>query len=125
MSKKNLIVAAALVLLALSVWLFISSRQTPVTREIRETSVIITVSGKEYACIPLSSPQTVTVHTGDGHENVLQISEDGVVMLSANCDNQLCVRMGKVTEENWEYRPNGAFIICLPHQVSAELVVIP
>ena len=31
--------------------------------------------------------------------------------------------MGAVTLDNWEFRPNQTFIICLPNRVSIELAV--
>ena len=85
--------------------------------------VIITVDGKEYARVPLSKPQTVTVQQKDGSVNVVEISDHGAVMLSSTCDNQLCVEMGEVTVDNWEFRPNQQFIICLPNRVGVELAV--
>ena len=85
---------------------------------------VITVSGSEVARIPLSStPRRVTISQGQGVENVIMVTESGAYMESSTCDNQLCVHMGTVTHDNWEFRPNGAFIICLPNQVSVELVV--
>ena len=88
-----------------------------------ENMVIITVNGQEYARIPLSSPQTVTIDQGDGKVNVVEVSDHGAVMLSSTCDNQQCVHMGEVTLDNWEVRANQAFIICLPNRVTVELAV--
>ena len=75
------------------------------------------------ARVPLSEPQTLTIRQPTGEENVVEITSRGAVMRSANCHNQDCVHMGEVTVDNWETRVNGAFIICLPHQVTVELVV--
>ena len=86
--------------------------------------VIITVDGEEYARVPLSEPRTVTIEQPGGEVNVVEVSDHGAVMLSSNCHNQLCVHMGEVTVDNWEFRPNQAFIICLPNRVSVELVVV-
>ena len=88
-----------------------------------EDTVIITVDGKEYARVPLSRPQTVTVTQEDGSVNVVEVTAEGAVMLSSTCHNQLCVQMGQVTRDNWETRPNQQFIICLPNRVSVELAV--
>lgn len=84
---------------------------------------IITVDGKEYARVPLSRPQTVTVRQKDGSVNVIEVTERGAVMQSSTCGNQLCVKMGEVTLDNWQFRPNQQFIICLPNRVSVELAV--
>ena len=92
---------------------------TPVT----EDTVIIRVDDREYLRVPLSQPQTVTIEQADGSVNVVEVSDHGAEMRSSTCHNQLCVHMGEVTVDNWEFRPNGAFIICLPNRVSVELAV--
>ncbi|MBQ8200884.1 MAG: NusG domain II-containing protein [Clostridia bacterium] len=121
MDKKNLLVIAA-VLIAAAVLLGASALMGPrVAAE--EDLILITVDGREYARVPLSKPQTVTVRQESGAENIVVISDRGAVMHSSTCDNQLCVQMGEVTVDNWEYRPNQQFIICLPNRVSIELVV--
>ena len=89
-----------------------------------ESMVVITLDGEVIDRVPLSAPRTVTVEQPDGSVNVVEVSDHGAVMLSSTCDNQLCVHMGEVTVDNWEFRPNQAFIICLPNRVSVELVVV-
>lgn len=121
MDKKNWLViaiVAALAVLLLAVSLFSRPMQA-----VEEDMVIITVDGKEYARVPLSKPQTVTVKQDNGCVNVVEVSDHGAVMASSTCDNQLCVNMGEVTVDNWEFRPNQQFIICLPNRVSIELAV--
>lgn len=121
MDKKNWLViaiVAALAVLLLAVSLFSRPMQA-----VEEDMVIITVDGKEYARVPLSKPQTVTVKQDNGCVNVIEVSDHGAVMASSTCDNQLCVNMGEVTVDNWEFRPNQQFIICLPNRVSIELAV--
>ena len=121
MDKKNWLVIAAIILAAaLLLGMSILSRPK---QAVEENTVIITVDGKEYARIPLSRPQTVTVAQKDGSVNVVEVSDHGAVMLSSTCDNQLCVHMGEVTVDNWQFRPNQQFIICLPNRVSVELAV--
>ena len=64
--------------------------------------------------------QTMT----DGTEavNVLYLTPEGFRMAEANCEGQDCVHEGEVTLENRETRVLWNMIICLPHQLSAELV---
>ncbi len=85
--------------------------------------VQIQVDGVTKARVPLTQPQTITLRQPTGEENVVEITREGAVMRSANCHNQDCVHMGAVTRDNWESRVNGAFIICLPHRVTVELIV--
>ena len=121
MNKKNYLVIGGILLIA-AVLLALTLLNRPMT-VVDEDMVIISVDGKEYARVPLSKPQTVTVAQKDGSVNVVEGSDHGAVMLSSTCDNQLCVEMGEVTVDNWEYRPNQQFIICLPNRVGVELAV--
>lgn len=91
--------------------------------EYDEDYVSIQVDGREVGRVPLSQPQTITVDQGSGMVNVIEVTERGAVMRSSTCENQLCVHMGEVNVDNWEYRVNGAFIICLPNRVTVELKV--
>ena len=121
MDRKNLLVIGGIALLAL-VLLAMSLLLRPV-KTVEEDMIIITVDGKEYRRVPLSQPQTITVEQADGCINVVEVNERGAVMRSSTCDNQLCVGMGEVTVDNWQFRPNQQFIICLPNRVSIELAV--
>ena len=121
MNKKNYLVIGGILLIA-AVMLTLTLLNRPMT-VVDEDMVIISVDGEEYARVPLSKPQTVTVAQKDGSVNVVEVSDHGAVMISSTCDNQLCVEMGEVTVDNWEYRPNQQFIICLPNRVGVELAV--
>ena len=121
MNKKNWVVIAVIVLAA-ALLLAMTFLQRPMTA-VEEDTVIISVDGKEYARVPLSKPRTVKVTQEDGSVNVVEVSDHGAVMAHSTCDNQLCVKMGEVTVDNWEFRPNQQFIICLPNRVSVELAV--
>lgn len=121
MNKKNALVIATVAALALLL-LGLALLRPPV-KTAEEDMVIITVDGKEYARVPLSRPQTVTVRQDNGSVNVIEVSDHGAVMQSSTCGNQLCVKMGEVTVDNWQLRPNQQFIICLPNRVSVELAV--
>lgn len=122
MDKKNMLVIAAVLLAALAL-LAVVMLMRPQMTAVDEDMVIIAVDGKEYTRVPLSKPQTVTVAQENGCVNVVEVSSRGAVMLSSTCDNQLCVNMGEVTVDNWAFRPNQQFIICLPNRVSIELAV--
>lgn len=119
MDRKNLLIILAVAALA-AVMLIMSLRTGTQTDE---DVAIISVDGTEYARIPLSRPQTVTIRQTDGAVNVVSVTADGVQMHSSTCENQLCVQTGHVTRDNWEFKPNGAFIVCLPNRVSVELAV--
>ncbi len=116
---KNILVLTAVAMAAILLLGAASLLKPTASRD----EVVITVDGQEYARVPLSSPRDVTVDQGDGKVNVIRIDEKGAVMWSSTCDNQLCVQMGEVTVDNWAYRINQQFIVCLPNKVTVELMV--
>ena len=93
----------------------------PVSPEAGGLRVYITLDGKALIDLPFAEARTVTVLQPDGAENAVAFTGDAVYMDHANCENQDCVNMGSVTEENLELRVMGGFIICLPHKVSVEV----
>ncbi len=76
--------------------------------------------------LPIEGEYTKTIRQihDDGTEliNVLHLTPNGFWMESANCEGNDCVDMGEVTLENREERVLWNMIICLPHQLSAELI---
>lgn len=79
--------------------------------------------GKEYYhLVPLNAPGEIIIRQAGGWENVIRIDHNSVVMHSANCKNQDCVKMGMMTLENIETRVFQRWITCLPHELSLELV---
>ena len=54
-------------------------------------------------------------------ENIIHLTPDGVYMESSTCENQDCIRQGRVTLENKDTRVLANMIICLPNQVAIEL----
>ena len=119
MDRKNWLIILAVAALAAEMLIVSLGTGTQTDEDV----AIISVDGTEYARIPLSKPQTVTIRQTDGRVNVVSVTAEGVQMHSSTCENQLCVQTGQVTRENWEFKPNGAFIVCLPNRVSVELAV--
>jgi len=86
-----------------------------------ELRVIVTLDGKEIASLPFGEDHNLRIRQGNGDENLVRITEEAVLMESANCEGQDCVHMEKVTRENMETRVMFGMIICLPHKVSVEV----
>ncbi|MBQ2953948.1 MAG: NusG domain II-containing protein [Clostridia bacterium] len=118
MDKKNWLVIGGIALLA--VLLLALVPLLPGT-EAAEDCVIIRVGDEEYARVPLSQPQTITINQANGAVNVVEVTENGMRMASSTCQNQICVHRGWITLDNWELM-GGAFVSCLPNQVLLELV---
>ena len=76
--------------------------------------------------LPVEGEYTRTIRqiSEDGSEtiNVLHLTPNGFRMEESNCEGQDCVKMGEVTLENREERVLWNMIICLPHQLSLELI---
>lgn len=86
-----------------------------------EDYVRIYVGSEEYKRVSLSDPQIVVVERDDKY-NEVEITDHSVKMKAANCDNQDCIHQGEITLENVDTRILGNWIVCLPNQVSIELV---
>ncbi len=76
--------------------------------------------------LPVEGEYTRTIRQNmpDGSEavNVLHLTPNGVWMEDSNCEGHDCINEGEVTLENREERVLWNMIICLPHQLSLELI---
>ena len=76
--------------------------------------------------LPVKGEYTRTIRQTmtDGTEaiNVLHLTANGFWMEDANCEGHDCVNEGEVTLENREERVLWNMVICLPHQLSLELI---
>lgn len=118
MKKKDfliigIILAVAVILLAVKYLPSISTSSN---------YIVIRVGEKEYKRVPVGEKQTITIDQGGGKVNVIEITERGAVMHSATCKNQDCIHQGEVTLDNYNNRVLNNWIICLPNQVTVELV---
>lgn len=93
----------------------IGTGQAPVNQ------AVIYVRDTEYQRVDLDHPQLLVVEQGN-QRNEIQVTENSVYMHDSTCENQDCVLQGEVTLDNITQRPLGAWIICLPNQVSIELL---
>ncbi len=68
--------------------------------------------------------RTIRQTMPDGTEafNTLHLTPDGFRMENANCEGHDCIKEGEVTLENREERVLWNMVICLPHQLSLELI---
>ena len=59
---------------------------------------------------------------GTPAENVIHLTPDSVWMEDSTCENHDCVQQGEVTIDNRRDRILGNMIICLPNQVTLQLL---
>ena len=88
--------------------------------------LVQTNGGAGLLPLPLEGEYTRTVRQvmDDGTEavNVLHLTADGFRMEESNCPGHDCMEEGEVTLENREERILWNMVICLPHQLIAELL---
>ena len=76
--------------------------------------------------LPLEGEYSRTIRRvmADGTEavNVVHLTPNGFRMEDANCEGHDCINEGEVTLENREERVLWNMVICLPHQLSLELI---
>ena len=94
----------------------------PQTQAVRG-HVIITVGNRQYGDpIPMDREKIITVKQESGQINKVHITPDGAWMEYSTCDNQDCVGQGHITMDNYKTRILSTFVICLPNNVTVEMV---
>ena len=94
----------------------------PQTEEVKG-HVIITVGGRQYGDpIPMDRDKIITIRQENGEINRIRITPDSVDMEYSTCENQDCIGEGTITLDNYNERILGTWIICLPNQVTIEMV---
>lgn len=73
--------------------------------------VIVEIDGIETVRFSLDEDTIYRIETGDGHYNVLMISQGEAFVSEADCAGQDCVHFAPISHE-------GQTIICLPHKLN-------
>ena len=87
-----------------------------------ESYLLVRTNQSSSPPIPLNEEYSFTVKQHDGSENVIHVGVNSFYMESSNCDNQNCVDEGTVTLDNMNERVLFNMILCLPHQLSLEML---
>ena len=75
-----------------------------------------------YREVSLAEDQEIQIQQADGSWNLLVIQQGQAYMKEASCPNQDCVQQSPLIPGETQLRPLGRWIVCLPNQVSVELV---
>ena len=85
--------------------------------------VVITVAGRQYGDpIPMDRDKIITVKQENGAIDRIHITPEYVEMESSTCENQDCIGEGEVNVNTYKDRILSTYIICLPNQVTIEMV---
>ena len=87
-----------------------------------ESYLLVRTANSVFAPIPLTEEGSFKIAQADGSENVVHVGKNSFYMESSNCDNQNCVGEGEVTLENKDSRVLFNMVLCLPHELSLELL---
>lgn len=120
MKKKDIYVyLAVFLMIAVAIGLrFIGQKSSS-----KKDCVIISFKKEKQIHEIKDKPYTVVIDQGNNMINKIHIEKDNVFMEESTCKNQLCVMQGKMSPGNIKNRPNGRYIICLPHKLTVELVL--
>lgn len=73
-------------------------------------AVTITVDGKSFRTLSLSSDTVIDIPSADGGSNHLVIKNGQASITEADCPDKLCVHQTAISH-------NGESLVCLPHKV--------
>lgn len=106
MRKKDFIVIAGILLIALIAFLFLE-----LSKE-EGSSVVVRVNGEVVATYSLEKNAQYTLNNGT---NILCIEDGKAYLVDANCPDHLCVKQGAITY-------NGETITCLPNKLTVTII---
>ena len=109
MKKKDLILIAAALLLALALYAV-----SQLTLGTQAAQVVVTIGGKEVLRKPLVYSDTYEIRQENGDVNIIAVENGAVFMQEANCRDGLCIRQGKMKNA-------AKTIVCLPHKIVVQL----
>ena len=119
MKKKDVLIILAALLIAaagmLAVWL--SGRNAVVER------ARIYLGADLYQEVALNEDQVIEVGQGSGVVNHIEVKDGAIRMMDSTCPDKQCVYQGEMSMENYERRGLRQWIVCLPNQVTVELVL--
>lgn len=111
MKKNDVILAAALLVIALAAFAGISLYSARTTEE---AVAVVYLDGKEQGRYPLGEEQAIKISAGDGGYNILEIKGGEADITEASCPDKICVGQHPV-------KRRGESLVCLPNKVVVEI----
>ena len=100
----------------------------PAPTPVPARAYVLVTTATQMGLLPLPEaddyvfPLTQLRTDGTFTENVIHLTPEGVYMESSTCENHDCIDEGIVTLDNRKDRILGNMIICLPNQVTLQLL---
>ncbi len=83
----------------------------------------IYIGGEVYKTVSLDEDQVVEIDQGSGVVNHVEVKDGSIYMMDSTCSDKLCVDQGKMSLADYESRILRNWIVCLPNQITVELVL--
>lgn len=77
--------------------------------------VVVKRGGDIISTYSLTTDQEVKIEGENGGYNILKIQSGTVCLKEADCENQTCIRQGKISK-------TGQSIVCLPHEIVVSII---
>lgn len=119
MKKRDLIIAVVVLVVALGGMAavhFLSPKKPA-------DYALVYIQNYVYKKLPLNEDTVLEIDQGSGVVNHVEVKDGAVYMLDSSCPDQQCVHQGEISPENYEERILRNWVICLPNQVTIELVL--
>ncbi len=108
-TRNDLLLAAAVLMIAGGVWLFATLNKAP-----GEYAAVI-VNGEETERYPLDTDVEIRLESENGGYNILVIKDGKADITEASCPDKVCVNQHAVSK-------TGEAITCLPNKTVVEIV---
>lgn len=119
MKKRDLLIVGVLLLIAILGTLAVKYLSPNTATNYAK----IYVGSYVYKEVSLDEDQVIEVNQGDGIVNHVEVKDGSIYMMDSTCSDKQCVEQGKISAENYEDRALRNWIVCLPNQVTIELVL--
>lgn len=119
MKKRDLLIIGVVLLVAVAGMLavrFLSPNKAANHAKIYVGSYV-------YKEVSLDEDQVIEINQGNDIVNHVEIKDGAIFMADSTCPDQQCVYQGEITMDNYEQRALRNWVVCLPNQVTIELVL--
>lgn len=123
MKKRDAIIILAVLVIAAAGMLAVRYFSPSLSPDQETHTARILVGSYVYKEVSLDEDQIVEINQGNDVINHVEIKDGAIYMQDSTCPDQQCVYQGEITAENYEDRPLRNWIVCLPNQVTVELVL--